>query len=203
MRPCYAKIYLKFNGANQQHPIGGIFMKKLKFLVLLLCLGIIAVSPAYSAQIGGKALGDVDDVVKEATHGSLEIPKHSIMLLKAGEINDNNSYLQSNIMTLNYEGETATKTLQVLSNQGKIVDPLKGTTVTERNLYGLEHKVTRYEGGIQTVPVMNLTPVVSRRSYNGKKVVMWNTTNEDSFKAYFAALQNNSGGIPISTILQH
>ena len=169
-------------------------MNKLKLLLLLLCLGLITASPALSAQIGGKALGDVDDVVKEATHGSLEIPKHSIMLLKAGEINDNNSYLQSNIMTLNYEGETATKTLQVLSNQGKIVDPLKGTTVTERNLYGIEHKVTRYEGGIQTVPVMNLTPVVSRRSYNGKKVVMWNTTNEDSFKAYFAALQNNSGG---------
>ena len=169
-------------------------MHKLKLSLLLLCLGIISAFPAHGAQIGGKALGDVDDVVKEATHGSLEIPKHSIMLLKAGEVNGNNSYLQSNIMTLNYEGETATKTLQVLSNQGKIVDPLKGTTVTERNLYGLEHKVTRYEGGIQTVPVMNLTPVVSRRSYNGKKVVMWNTTNEDSFKAYFAALQNNSGG---------
>ena len=45
-----------------------------------------------------------------------------------------------------------------------------------------------------TVPVMNLTPVVSRKNYNGKKVVMWNTTNENSFKAYFATLQNSEGG---------
>ena len=54
-------------------------MNKLKLLFLLVCLGLITASPALSAQIGGKALGDVDDVVKEATHGSLEIPKHSLM----------------------------------------------------------------------------------------------------------------------------
>ena len=59
-------------------------MNKLKLLFLLVCLGLITASPALSAQIGGKALGDVDDVVKEATHGSLEIPKHSLMLLWGG-----------------------------------------------------------------------------------------------------------------------
>ena len=59
-------------------------MNKLKLLFLLVCLGLITASPALSAQIGGKALGDVDDVVKEATHGSLEIPKHSLMLLRGG-----------------------------------------------------------------------------------------------------------------------
>lgn len=169
-------------------------MNKLKLLILLLCLGIIIAYPAHSAQIGGKALGDVDDVVKEATHGSLEIPKHSIMLLKAGEVNGNNSYLQTNIMTLNHESNIGMKSLQVLSNQGKIVDPFKKTTVMENNSFGILHPKTKYEGGIQTVPVMNLTPVVSRRSYNGKKVVMWNTTNENSFKAHFAALQNNNSG---------
>ena len=62
-----------------------------------MCLGIITASPALSAQIGGKALGDVDDIVKEATNGNLEIPKHSIMLLKAGEFNGSNSYLQTNM----------------------------------------------------------------------------------------------------------
>ena len=53
-----------------------------------------------------------------------------------------------------------------------------------------------------TVPVMNLTPVISRKSYNGKKVVMWNTTNENSFKAYFATLQN-SGGWQLTTTTLH
>ena len=101
-------------------------MHKMKLLFLLMCLGILTASPALSAQIGGKSLGDVDDVVKEATHGSLEIPKHSVMLLKAGEINGNNSYLQTNIMTLNYAGSTATKSLQVLGNQGKIIGSIKG-----------------------------------------------------------------------------
>ena len=100
-------------------------MHKMKLLFLLMCLGILTASPALSAQIGGKSLGDVDDVVKEATHGSLEIPKHSVMLLKAGEINGNNSYLQTNIMTLNYAGNAATKSLQVLGDQGKIIDPLR------------------------------------------------------------------------------
>ena len=169
-------------------------MHKMKLLFLLMCLGILTASPALSAQIGGKSLGDVDDVVKEATHGSLEIPKHSVMLLKAGEINGNNSYLQTNIMTLNYAGNAATKSLQVLGNQGKIIDPLKETEVEERNLFGIPDTKTVYEGGIMTVPVMNLTPVVSRKNYNGKKVVMWNTTNENSFKAYFAALQNSGEG---------
>ncbi|MBQ7219768.1 MAG: hypothetical protein IJS28_02190 [Synergistaceae bacterium] len=61
-------------------------MHKLKLSLLLLCLGIISAFPAHGAQIGGKALGDVDDVVKEATHGSLEIPKHSVMLLRGGGI---------------------------------------------------------------------------------------------------------------------
>ena len=162
-------------------------MHKLKLSLLLLCLGIISAFPAHGAQIGGKALGDVDDVVKEATHGSLEIPKHSIMLLKAGEVNGNNSYLQTNIMTLNHEAALGMKSLQVLSNQGKIIDPLRETTVTERNWLGIPEETTKYVGGVQTVPVMNLTPIISRRSYNGKKVVMWNTTNENSFKAYFAA----------------
>ena len=171
---------------------GGIFMHKLKLSLLLLCLGIISAFPAHGAQIGGKALGDVDDVVKEATHGSLEIPKHSIMLLKAGEVNGNNSYLQTNIMTLNHEAALGMKSLQVLGNQGKIVDPLIKTEKFEQT-WDFSGFVTKYEGGIQTVPVMNLTPVVSRKSYNGKKVVMWNTTNENSFKAYFAALQNSRG----------
>ena len=146
-------------------------MNKLKLLFLLVCLGIITASPALSAQIAGKALSDVDDIVKEATHGNLEIPKHSIMLLKAGELNGNNSYLQTNIMTLNSAGQTTTKSLQVLNDQGEIIDPA--------DYY------------IHTVPIMNLTPVFSRKSYNGKRIVMWNTTNKNSFKTYFAALQNN------------
>ena len=169
-------------------------MHKMKLLFLLMCLGILTVSPALSAQIGGKSLGDVDDVVKEATHGSLEIPKHSVMLLKAGEINGNNSYLQTNIMTLNYAGNAATKSLQVLGNQGKIIDPLREYQVEARDSIGVPYTKTVYEGGIMTVPVMNLTPVISRKSYNGKKVVMWNTTNENSFKAYFATLQNTRWG---------
>ena len=158
-------------------------MHKLKISLLLLCLGIISAFPAHGAQIGGKALDDVDDVVKEATHGSLEIPKHSIMFLKAGAINKgSDSYLQTSIMTLNHASTLGMKTLQVLGNQGGI-----------------------NEHFIRPVNVMDLTPVLSRRSYNGKKVVMWHTTNEKSFKTYFAALQNTrtGGGGQLTTTTLH
>ncbi|MBQ4431175.1 MAG: hypothetical protein II877_06700, partial [Synergistaceae bacterium] len=72
-------------------------MQRVKSLMVLLLaafvLSAVCGGIAYSAQtINGKALGSVDDVVKEVNRGELSLPKKGLITVRGGS-NDDNTYI--------------------------------------------------------------------------------------------------------------
>ena len=88
-------------------------MRKLQLFTVLpltiFCLHYCYGGIAYSAQtINGKALGSVDDVVKEVNGGDLSLPKKGLITVR-GLSNNDNTYLDVFASVFGADGSASAK----------------------------------------------------------------------------------------------
>ncbi len=139
---------------------------------------ILSSVPAHSIQINNKALGDVNDIVKEVTHGDLEIPKKSLMFVSDVAVKDSSgnakSYLSSQIMTFNNDG-SVNKTFKL-----PIIDDQRNFII---------------DSGNKRNALLQMNPAVSKNLIDGRHAVMINSLgNSKSFDVNLMSVKNDSGG---------
>ena len=167
---------------------------KLAFALLAFLLSVVLLTgggTAESAQtINGKALGSVDDVVKEINRGELSIPKKGLITLRGGDFQDN-TYVDvyASVFGTDASASDARKILTTYPTS----DPAVGK-YEEKPLYTTDNFFTR--GRTTRVPVYEgepkfFRPAVSRKLYNGKRALMFhNMAPNGSLKYYFKTLSN-------------
>lgn len=134
------------------------------FLLMAFVLSIAYGGPAESAQtINGKALGSVDDVVREVNKGDLSLQKKGLITLRAGEMIDDIDVFAT---TFGKDATASTKRLYHNSSASR------------------RFHWTRYAPHY-------LRPAVSRKLYNGKRALMThNFAPNGQLKYYFKTLSN-------------
>ncbi|MBQ6981245.1 MAG: hypothetical protein IJQ15_02310, partial [Synergistaceae bacterium] len=135
-----------------------------KFLLAAFVLSAVCGGIAESAQtINGKAIGTVDDVVKEVNRGDLSLPKKGLITLRGGDkIGDVDIFAT----TFGADASSSTRRLWHNSNATQRLN------WTANSPYYLR-------------------PAVSRRLYNGKRALMThNLAPNGQLKYYFKTLSN-------------
>ncbi|MBQ2615580.1 MAG: hypothetical protein IJF90_01845, partial [Synergistaceae bacterium] len=135
-----------------------------KFLLAAFVLSAVRGGIAYSAQtINGKALGTVDDVVKEVNRGDLSLPKKGLITLRGGDkIGD------VDIFATTFGADASSSTRRIYHNS----NATQRLNWTANSPYYLR-------------------PAVSRRLYNGKRALMThNLAPNGQLKYYFKTLSN-------------
>lgn len=144
----------------------------LRLLLLIFALSVVLQfgETAQAAQtINGKAIGSVDDVVKEISRGDLSLPKKGLITLR-GLSNNDNTYLDVFASVFGADGSASGKR-KIWSN------PNPDTSLSK-----YENEPTFFR------------PAVSRRLYNGKRALMFhNTAFNGSLKYFFTTLSNTRG----------
>ena len=142
---------------------------KVSLLIFVLSLlgGVIFPSREFAeaAQtINKKALGSIDDIVKEIGHGELSIPKKGLLFFRSDyKIDDVNVF--ATVFSADAQPSTKRKLWE---------NP--NATVLHRDWVRMHHY---------------LSPAVSRRLYNGKRALMFhNLAPDGQFKYYFKTLSN-------------
>ncbi len=167
-------------------------MHKISVKISLLIFALSAVlQPGGISQaaqtIGGQAIGNVDDIVKQVNGGELSIPKKGLITIRGGDFQDN-TYADVYASIFGADG-TASSARKIFTTYPDSTTPavskyeLKPKWVFDRNntfrdyLYQGEPKFFR--------------PAVSRRLYNGKRALMFhNIAPNGSLKYYFKTLSN-------------
>ena len=146
----------------------------LKFSLLIFVLlvwGVIlhcGVTAEAAQTVNGKALGSVDDVVKEISGGELSIPKKGLITIRGGDDAQKNTYLDVFATTFSADAQPSAKR--------RIFENPSGTSPKY------------YEGYNER---QSVHPAVSRRLYNGKRALMFhNFAKSGELKYYFKTLSN-------------
>ena len=152
------------------------------FVGLVLSSGLTF--PARAVQINNKALGDVSDIVKEVTHGDLEIPKKSLMFVSDVAVKDasgnTKSYLSSQIMTFNNDGSVS-KTFKL-----PVIDDQRNFIINAQN---------------QRNAFLQMNPAVSKNLIDGERIVMLNSLgNSKSFDINLMSIKRGDGTVSGSVI---
>ncbi len=169
-------------------------MYKLK--LKLLCLFVLAVLLSFQLKlaeaaqtINGKAIGTVDDVVKEVNKGELSIPKKGLITLR-GLSNNDNTYLDV-FASVFGEDATASTKRKIWSN------PNPDTSITKyEEKPAFQNPAFSFLNHNIRVPVYEgepkfYRPAVSRKLYNGKRALMFhNIAPNGSLKYFFKTLSN-------------
>ncbi|MBR1658321.1 MAG: hypothetical protein IJ697_07640 [Synergistaceae bacterium] len=155
---------------------------------------------AEAAQtINGKAIGNVDDIVKEVNKGELALPKKGLITLRGGDFRDN-SYVDvfASLFGRDASASSARKIFTTYPTSDPAVGKMKEVARWKRaSGYGdgdrwLERETVSfhvYEGEPKF-----FRPAVSRRLYNGKRALMFhNIAPNGSLKYYFKTLSNTRG----------
>ena len=124
---------------------------------------------AEAAQtVSGKALGDVDDVVKEVGRGELSIPKKGLITIRGGDDAQKITYLDVFATTFSADAHPSTKR--------RIFETPQETSPKYYDGYSERQSVH---------------PAVSRKLYNGKRALMFhNFDKSGKLKYYFKTLSN-------------
>ena len=178
-------------------------MKKISVKLLLLAfvlawLGIILPGGevVQAAQtINGKALGSVDDVVKEVNKGDLSLPKKGLITIRGGDFQDN-TYADVYASVFGSDG-SASDARKIFTTY-PTSDPAVGKYEEKKRFVG-GFMEDLYKISTVRVPVYEgepkfFRPAVSRKLYNGKRALMFhNIAPNGSLKYYFKTLSNTIG----------
>ena len=133
-------------------------------LLMTVCVMVFITGGGGAAFAALDNLDRVDDIVKEVTHGDLEIKKHSLLFIE--------NYFPFGI----YKQDMKFKILSFLPNYDKNTEIKSGS----KELFNFQYD---YPGGrLFYAPDMGsystVTPAVTRKLYNnGKKILMYNKSN--------------------------
>ena len=143
----------------------------LLIFVLLVWGGVIlhcGVTAEAAQTVNGKALGSVDDVVKEISGGELSIPKKGLITIRGGDDAQKRTYLDVFATTFSADAQPSAKR--------RIFENPSGTSPKYYDGYNERQSVH---------------PTVSRRLYNGKRALMFhNFAKSGELKYYFKTLSN-------------
>ncbi|MBQ7578821.1 MAG: hypothetical protein IJT21_11215, partial [Synergistaceae bacterium] len=142
--------------------------------------------PHADQTINGKAIGSVDDVVREVNGGELSIPKKGLITLRGGDFNSN-TYIDVFASTFGADAaaSNARKIFTTYPDSTKAITTY--TEVPKLVFFPVSKlRVPDYLG--EPTP---LRPAVSRKLYNGKRALMFhNLALNGEFKYYFKTLSN-------------
>ena len=142
-------------------------MRKLRLLTAILmavfCLQFCGEFAEAAQTINGKAIGSIDDIVKEVNGGDLSLPKKGLITLRGGDKIDD-----VDVFTTTF-GEDASASTKRLWHNSNATQRLNWTA--QEPYY--------------------LRPAVSRRLYNGKRALMFhNLAPNGSLKYFFKTLSS-------------
>ncbi len=145
-------------------------MRKLRLLTAILmavfCLQFCGEFAEAAQTINGKAIGSVDDIVKEVNGGELSLPKKGLITVRC-LADEDKTYLDVFASLFGEDGSASAKR-KIWSNPNPDVS------------------ITKYEGEPKFY-----RPAVSRRLYNGKRVLMLhNIAPNGSLKYFFKTLSS-------------
>ena len=190
-------------------------MRKLRLLTAILmavfCLQFCGEFAEAAQTINGKAIGSVDDIVKEVNRGDLSLPKKGLITVRGLADNDNTSLdvftslfgadgsasAKRKIWSNPNPDVSITKTKEIhryeMSEESKRQEArlreLNGEKYRERTENNLDREMIRvpmYEGEPKFY-----RPAVSRRLYNGKRALMFhNIAPNGSLKYFFKTLSS-------------
>ncbi|MBR1437407.1 MAG: hypothetical protein IJ587_02600, partial [Synergistaceae bacterium] len=174
-------------------------MRKLRLFTAILmavfCLQFCGEFAEAAQTINGKAIGSVDDIVKEVNRGDLSLPKKGLITLRGLTDNDN-TYLDVFASVFGADGSASAKR-KIWSN------PNPDTSITKyeekkrwQRINSFSSLSSYQERETVRVPVYEgepkfYRPAVSRKLYNGKRALMFhNIAPNGSLKYFFKTLSS-------------
>ena len=177
-----------------------IFMKKIVQKILLMAIVLSCVLGGWwlllqdigtseAAQtINGKALGDIDDIVKEVNKGEISLSKKGLITLRGGDFNDN-TYVDLFATTFGADASAsdARKIFTTYPDSTRAITKYREVPIFPWLPLSSKLRVPLYLGDPK-----DFHPAVSRRLYNGKRALMFhNFAINGELKYHFKTLSNN------------